>query len=188
MAAADSGDSGSSGGDGGKTVTLVSSDGARFEVREAAASLSQTVRRMIDGAGGAGVCAVIPLPDVNSRTLSMVIEYCNKHTPASAPAPAPDPHPATESSSAEAAAGEEDLKWFDREFVQVDKGTLFSLIMAAHHLRVQGLLDLTCQTVADMIKGQTTEEMRETLGLVNDFTPEEEASSRLEYAFWDFVD
>ncbi|CAN6177238.1 unnamed protein product [Urochloa humidicola] len=183
MAAADSGDSGSSGGDGRKTVTLVSSDGARFEVREAAALLSQTVRRMIDGAGGAGSSAVIPLPDVNSRTLSMVIEYCNKHTPASAPAP--NPHPAAESSSAEAAASEEDLKWFDREFVQVDKGTLFSLIMAAHHLKVQGLLDLTCQTVADMIKGQTTEEMRETLGLVNDFTPEE-ASLRREYA-WDFV-
>ncbi|CAN6193761.1 unnamed protein product [Urochloa humidicola] len=167
--AADSGDGSSSSGGGGgeKTVTLVSSDGARFEVREAAASLSQTVRRMVDGAGGAGT--VIPLPDLDSRILSMVIEYCNKH----APAPA--------------AGGEEDLKWFDRELVQVDKGTLFSLIMAAHNLKVQGLLDLTCQTVADMIKGQTTEEMRETLGLVNDFTPEEEEAIRREHV-WDFAD
>ncbi|CAN6193763.1 unnamed protein product [Urochloa humidicola] len=180
MAAADSGDD-SSGGGGEKTVTLVSSDGARFEVREAAASLSQTVRRMIDGAGGAGSSVVISLPDLDSRTLSMMIEYCSKH------APAPVPFPADADPAAEAAACEEDLKWFDREFVQVDKGTLFSLIMAAHHLKVEGLLDLTCQRVADMIKGHTPEEIREMLGLVNDFTPEEEEAIRLENP-WAFVD
>ncbi|CAN6200871.1 unnamed protein product [Urochloa humidicola] len=172
MAAADSGHaSGSSSGRGGeeeKTVTLVSSDGARFEVREAAASLSQTVRCMIDevaAASGGGGGIAIPLPDLDARTLSIVLEYCNKHAPAAA-------DPAAESSSAEAAAGE-DLEWFDREFMNIDMGTLFSVITAADHLKVQGLLDLACKTIADMIKGKTAEEIRQTFGIVNDFTPEE---------------
>ncbi|CAN6200872.1 unnamed protein product [Urochloa humidicola] len=178
MATADSLD-GSSGGGGGrrrdeeKTVTLVSSDGARFEVREAAASLSQTVRRMIDGSS-----VVVPLSNIDARTLSMVIEYCNKHAPAPAPA---DADPAAESPSAEAAAaGEEDLKWFDKEFLRVDRETLFSLIKAAHHLKIEGLLDLTCNTVADMIKGMTAEEIGQTFGIQNDFTPEEQEAIRLE--------
>ncbi|CAL5054197.1 unnamed protein product [Urochloa decumbens] len=163
MAAADSGVGSSSGGRGGeeKTVTLVSSDGARFEVREAAASLSQTVRRMIDEAA-AGCGTAVPLPDLDARTLSMVLEYCNKHAPAPGDA---------ESSSAEAtAAGGEDLKWFDRELMRVDKGTLFSLITAAEYLKVEGLLDLACKTVADMIKCKTTEEIRQIFGIKNDFT------------------
>ncbi|CAN6220500.1 unnamed protein product [Urochloa humidicola] len=186
MAAADSGDGSSSGG-GEKTVTLVSSDGALFEVREAAASLSETVRRMIDGAGGSACGGGIPLPNVDARTLSVVLEYCNKH----APAPAADgdgdgdPAPAPESSSAEAA--DEDLKWFDTEFMNIDQGTLFSLVTAADYLKVEGLLDLTCKTVADMIKGKTTEEIRETFGIVNNFTSEEEEAIRLEHA-WAFVD
>ena len=42
------------------------------------------------------------------------------------------------------------------------------------------LLDLTCATVASMIKGKTPEEIRKTFNIVNDFTPEEEAQVREE--------
>ncbi|GKA13787.1 SKP1-like protein 1A [Tanacetum coccineum] len=80
---------------------------------------------------------------------------------------------------------EDDLKTFDSDFVKVDQGTLFDLILAANYLNIKSLLDLTCQTVADMIKGKTPEEIRKTFNIKNDFTPEEEEEVRRENA-WAF--
>ncbi|KAF7105704.1 hypothetical protein CFC21_106483 [Triticum aestivum] len=153
-----------------KMVTLKSSDGEEFEVEEAVAMESQTIRHMIeDDCADNG----IPLPNVTSKILSKVIEYCNKHVqakPADAAAAAPDA----------AAPPAEDLKNWDAEFVKVDQATLFDLILAANFLNIKGLLDLTCQTVADMIKGKTPEEIRKTFNIKNDFTPEEEEEIRRE--------
>ena len=41
-------------------------------------------------------------------------------------------------------------------------------------LTYQGLLDVTCKTVANMIKGKTPEEIRKTFNIKNDFTQAEE--------------
>ena len=51
---------------------------------------------------------------------------------------------------------------------------------AANYLNIKSLLDLTCQTVADIIKGKTPEEIRKTFNIKNDFTPEEEEEVRRE--------
>lgn len=47
-------------------------------------------------------------------------------------------------------------------------------------MNIKSLLDLTCQNVADMIKGKTPEEIRATFNIRNDFTPEEEEEVRRE--------
>ncbi|KAB1199954.1 SKP1-like protein 12 [Morella rubra] len=199
-----------------KKITLKSSDGEAFEVDEVVALESQTIKHMIeDDCADNG----IPLPNVTSKILAKVIEYCKKHVEATNP---------------EERTSDDDLKTWDAEFVRVDQATLFDLILvglifvqdfgscwgglrfceyeleliievcvsallrlvffrrvsgfggyvycyaAANYLNIKSLLDLTCQTVADMIKGKTPEEIRKTFNIKNDFTPEEEEEVRRE--------
>ncbi|PHU20514.1 E3 ubiquitin ligase complex SCF subunit sconC [Capsicum chinense] len=56
---------------------------------------------------------------------------------------------------------------------------------AANYLNIKILLDLTCQTAANMIKGKTPEEIHKTFNIKNKFTPEEEEEVRREIA-WAF--
>ena len=74
----------------------------------------------------------------------------------------------------------DDIIEWDSEFCKVDQGTLFELILAANYLDIKALLDLTCKTVANMIKGKTPEEIRKTFNIKNDFSPEEEEQVRKE--------
>ncbi|KAK2971039.1 hypothetical protein RJ640_030953 [Escallonia rubra] len=52
--------------------------------------------------------------------------------------------------------------------------------MAANYLDIKSLLDLTCQAVADMIKGKNPEEIRKTFNIKNDFSKKEEEEIRRE--------
>jgi S-phase kinase-associated protein 1 len=70
-------------------------------------------------------------------------------------------------------------KWY-ADFVNVEQVLLFELILAANYMDIKPLLDLTCATVASMIKGKTPEEIRKTFNIANDFSPEEEAQVREE--------
>ena len=45
--------------------------------------------------------------------------------------------------------------------MDVDNTTLFDLILSANFLNIPPLLELTCQAVANQIKGKTPEEIRE---------------------------
>ncbi|XP_020151143.1 SKP1-like protein 1A [Aegilops tauschii subsp. strangulata] len=156
-----------------KKLTLKSSDGEDFEVEVAVAMASQTIKHMVEDG-----CAdnIIPLPNVTAKILSKVIEYCTQHAPKADDAAAAD----STGTATAVKPDEEKLKAFDTEFVKVEQATLFDLILAANYLDIKGLLDLTCQTVADMIKGKTPEEIRKTFNITNDFTPEEEEEVRKE--------
>eukprot|EP00256_Glycine_max_P069773 XP_025984368.1 SKP1-like protein 1A isoform X2 [Glycine max] len=97
-----------------KKITLKSSDGEAFEVDEAVALESQTIKHMIeDDCADSG----IPLPNVTSKILAKVIEYCKKHVEAANPEDKPS---------------EDDLKAWDADFVKVDQATLFDLILVQH--------------------------------------------------------
>jgi S-phase kinase-associated protein 1 len=148
-----------------KKITLKSFDGETFEIDEMVALEMQTIKAMIEDncADDTG----IPVPNVTSKILAKVIEYCNKHVE-------------IPSSEEEKPRNEDDLKAWDKDFVNVDQATLFELILAANYLNIKNLLDLTCQTVADMIKGNSPEEIRNLLNIENDFTQEEEEEVRRE--------
>lgn len=69
---------------------------------------------------------------------------------------------------------------WDREFCQVENTTLFDMIAAANYLDIKHMLDVTCDKVAEMIRGKTPEEIRVLFDIQNDFTPEEEEAVRKE--------
>lgn len=62
---------------------------------------------------------------------------------------------------------------WEKEFCNLPHDDLFNLILASNYVEFQELLDVTCQVVAEMIKGKTVEEIRKVFGVENDFTPEE---------------
>ncbi|XP_077330033.1 S-phase kinase-associated protein 1 isoform X3 [Lithobates pipiens] len=109
----------------------------------------------------------VPLPNVNAAILKKVIQWCTHHKD--------DPPPPEDDENKEKRT--DDIPVWDQEFLKVDQGTLFELILAANYLDIKGLLDVTCKTVANMIKGKTPEEIRKTFNIKNDFTEEEEAQT-----------
>ena len=151
-------------------VTLCSSDGEEFVVERAVADMSATVKTLLADVGDAE--APIPLPNVSTRILSKVIEYCKHHHEAG-PAASASGASATAAGAATGADDKKDEKrtddimpW-DAEFAKVDQATLFDLILAANYLDIKPLLDLTCKTVANMIKGKSPEEIRKTFNIKN---------------------
>ncbi|KAL3840888.1 hypothetical protein ACJIZ3_025479 [Penstemon smallii] len=153
-----------------KMIVLQTSDGETFELEETVAIQSQTIKHMIEDEC---VDNTIPLPNVTSKIMTKVIEYCKRH--------------ATKTDTPSDEKTEEDLnKAFDAEFMKTDQSTLlFDLILAANYLNIKSLLDLSCQTVADMIKEMSPEDVRTLFNIKTDFTPEEDAEIRKEYA-WAF--
>eukprot|EP01127_Copromyxa_protea_P015317 TRINITY_DN438_c0_g2_i1.p1 TRINITY_DN438_c0_g2~~TRINITY_DN438_c0_g2_i1.p1 ORF type:complete len:164 (-),score=53.21 TRINITY_DN438_c0_g2_i1:67-558(-) len=138
------------------------------EVDIAVARMSQTIHNMLEDIGNTDL--PIPLHNVTSKILTKVIEYCQYHTE--------NPTPKSDEKKDEKRT--DDISPWDKNFCSVDQATLFELILAANFLDIKPLLDLTCKTVANMIKGKTPEEIRKTFNIKNDFTPEEEEKVRKE--------
>uniref|UniRef100_A0A7N8XL26 S-phase kinase-associated protein 1 n=1 Tax=Mastacembelus armatus TaxID=205130 RepID=A0A7N8XL26_9TELE len=149
------------------TIKLQSSDGEIFEVDVEIAKQSVTIKTMLEDLGmdDEGDDDPVPLPNVNAAILKKVIQWCTHHKD--------DPPPPEDDENKEKRT--DDIPVWDQEFLKVDQGTLFELILAANYLDIKGLLDVTCKTVANMIKGKTPEEIRKTFNIKNDFTEEEEA-------------
>jgi S-phase kinase-associated protein 1 len=153
-------------------VRLQSVDGEVFPVDVEIARMSFAIRNMLDDLGVQDNDAeeVIPLPNVTGPILRKVIEWCTHHKD--------DPPPPDEDDTREKRT--DDIPAWDQEFLRVDQAVLFDIILAANYLDIKGLLDVTCKTVANMIKGKTPEEIRKLFNIKNDFTPAEEEQIRKE--------
>merc|ERR1711973_786032 len=153
------------------TIKLQSSDGEVFPVDVDIARQSVTIRTMLEDLGMEGEeDEAVPLPNVNAAILKKVIQWATYHKD--------DPAPPEDDENKEKRT--DDISSWDSAFLKVDQGTLFELILAANYLDIKGLLDVTCKTVANMIKGKTPEEIRKTFNIKNDFTPSEEEQVRKE--------
>lgn len=134
-----------------KMIILLSSDNVLFEVEEKVIAQSKTIQHVIEDDYNQ---EEIPISNVAGPILAKVIEYCRKHVEYSD-------------------NDDEELKKWDAEFLQVDQATLFEITVAANYLDIKSLLDHCCQTIADIAKCMSSEEIAEYFNVTCDFSPEE---------------
>ena len=183
-------------------IKLQSSDGEVFEVDVDIAKCSVTIKTMLEDLGmDDDEEEVVPLPNVNSAILRKVIQWATYHKD---DPPPPEDDENKEKRTDDISSWDADFLKVNSHIAsrirvreisrvleistvniptihsQVDQGTLFELILAANYLDIKGLLDVTCKTVANMIKGKTPEEIRKTFNIRNDFTASEEEQVRKE--------
>ena len=101
-----------------------------------------------------GTEAAIPLPNVSAKILSKVIEYCKFHVAAEKKV---DDKPAK---------GEEEVKNYDTEFVKVDQGTLFELILVCAHAYIICLCTRRGQRVPGRAPGCESRMQRRGQGML----------------------
>lgn len=149
-------------------IKLMSSDGQITEVKEELACKSLTIKNMLEDIGEECTDGV-PLPSVNHTTLTRVVDYLTHY----------ENDPAY--GQTEEMTNTSEVNEWDQNFTKdLPQSDLFELILAANYLDIKPLLDMTCKTVANMIKGKSPEEIRTTFGIKNDFTPEEQDKIREE--------
>ncbi|EFA85203.1 hypothetical protein PPL_02203 [Heterostelium album PN500] len=145
-------------------VKFESSDAQAFEVDREVANMFVAIKNLMEDIGDD--TNAIPLPNVTGEILKRVIEWCEYHIA--------HPKPDEKRDSKEIY----EYQW-DKTFCNtIDHTTLFELVLAANYLDIKGLLDVTCKTVANMIRAKTPDEIKAYFKLTQDFTPEEEEMIR----------
>ncbi|GMY21905.1 SKP1-like protein 14 [Fagus crenata] len=132
----------------------------------------------------------MPLPNVSGFALAPVIDYCQRSLEIRAklpPVPAPDTEASEEEKEAERKVKEE-MNEFETEFLKEESNEgIKELILAANYLNIKEMLEFLNQSVADRIKNKSVEYVRRFFGIESDYTPQEEAQLREEFA-WAFED
>ena len=111
------------------TIKLVSSDGEEFRVDIEIAKKSRTVRQLLDDLGvdeNADDDEPVPFPNVNAPILKKVLQWATYHKD--------DPPPAEDDDKEKRT---DDISSWDSDFLKVDQGTLFELILAANYMDIK---------------------------------------------------
>ncbi|CAN4114985.1 unnamed protein product [Withania somnifera] len=135
-----------------KILTLKSSDDREFKMEESIAIQSGTIKHMVENG-----YTVIPLVKVESKMLIKILYYMISHH------------------DEKTEANADQLREFDKEFVNVSIKKLSDLLFAANYLHIPGLMDLLCQTIANKIKNKSVDAVRKIFNITNDYSTVEEA-------------
>ena len=140
-------------------MQLITSDGVVFEIDGKIAALSGLLVDFVNEDEDDDKDEPIPLAEVTSDVMKKVIEWAEHHK---------EDDPRQDEKEEERRT--DDISSWDKNFLKVDQGMLFSLILAANYLKIDGLLDLGCKTVANMVKGKTPDEIRVLFKIRTDLT------------------
>ena len=144
-------------------VIMISSDEQKFEISAKAAMRSQIVKESIIGNNQEEI--EFKVNNIKGDILKKVIEYL-EHYENEEPKEIERPLPSLNF--------EECVDGWDYNFIDIDLDTIFEVILASNYLNIPPLLELASAKMASIIKGKTSEEVRQIFGIQNEFTPEEE--------------
>ncbi|KAG5684796.1 hypothetical protein PVAND_014009 [Polypedilum vanderplanki] len=145
-------------------VSVVSSDGTMFHTTLKSILLSGTIKDMIEhiGEGGVENMGAIPLQNVDSKTLEIVIKWIEHHKD--------NIQPTSEEIKDKTA---DFIDPWDENFLEMDLDKLYNLITAANYLNIPQLLWLSTRKIAMLIKNRTPQEIRSLFNIEDDWTPQE---------------
>lgn len=151
-----------------KVITLVSSDGEKFQISEKAARRSQLIKGISDDYPDD---PEVPLHNVKGNILQKIITYLENYKD-NEPREIERPLPTNNFS--------ECIDSWDYQYIDLELDDIFAIILAANYMDIKPLMELASAKVASIIKGKSPEDIRKTFNIQNDFTAEEEAQIREE--------
>ena len=144
-------------------VILISSDGEKIETSAKAAMRSTLIKDSIQDCRDDII--EFTANNVKGNILKKIVEYL-EHYKDTEPKEIERPLPSQNF--------KECVDEFDFNFTEIDLDMIFEIILASNYLDIKPLQELASAKVASILKGKTTEEIRRTFGITNEFTPEEE--------------
>jgi S-phase kinase-associated protein 1 len=148
----------------------VSNDDRKFTVPKSAARLAALVNDIFaneeEDDDEPDENAEIPLPNVDSKVLEKIIEFCIHYVKVEAMTPIQTP---LKSNS----LGDIVQEYYANFVTDIDRNLLFDLVAAANFMDIKPLLDLTCLAVSILIKGKSATELRQMFNLSSEYTAEE---------------
>lgn len=156
-------------------IKLTTSDGKELEYSRTLLDKCMMIKNMIEDLPEV---TEIPLPNLDSHSLELIMDYavdCVMNPPRKKEAPK------KEAPKKEGDAIEITYEPWEEKFRVWEHKELIDVTMGANYMNFPECLNFGVRCLAAKIKGKTTQQIRDTFGIVNDFTPEEEEANRKEY-------
>lgn len=168
-------------------IVLISKDGDKFPVSLSIMKISNLINEMMsEMMAEEDENTEIPLPNVDTPTMKLIVGYCNYQENGDGPKlseltetnkPIID-YPLHSTNMADAVP-----KWYA---VFVDSKTakeLLSLLNAANYMMINSLVELISAKISTMVINKDAKEIREMFSIVYDFSNEEKVAFEKEHAW-----
>ncbi|RWS25320.1 hypothetical protein B4U80_06559 [Leptotrombidium deliense] len=144
-----------------RIIKLRSNDGHVFEAPLKAMKQSTTIKGMIETItdDDENIDEIVNMPVVNSAILNKVIDWCIHHE--------------NDRQQEIEVTNDTVIDVWDKAFLNVNSQILMQIINAANYLDIKYLMDISCLTMANSLRGKNASQMAQILRVRCDFTPEE---------------
>ncbi|XP_045463877.1 S-phase kinase-associated protein 1-like [Harmonia axyridis] len=149
-------------------ISLKSSEGDIFTVYVQVARCSEVIKTMLDICGS-GMHSeddaddygnvILPLPNVDSATLKLLIDWMSHHFFYDEPWIKP------KNAQPELPHEPFHIPPWDKEFLKIDRESLFKLLQASNYLEISALRTVVSKTIANKLRGKTLEEVMKNFNI-----------------------